>query len=112
MDSILTTIKKMLGIAEDYTHFDVDIVIDINATLMVLTQLGVGPTQGYLITSAEDEWDDFLDGAINLEAIKTYIYLKVKLMFDPPQTSFAIESANRMITELEWRINLEAERSS
>ena len=101
----------MLGIAEDYDHFDTDIIVNINTVLMGLTQLGVGPQEGFLITDESDEWKDLVGESINLEAVKTYMYMKVKLMFDPPQTSFAIESANRIISELEWRLNLQAERS-
>lgn len=111
MESILTTIKKLLGITADYKHFDTDIIVHINTVLMALNQIGVGPTDPYLITSEIETWDDFLGGAKNLEAVKTYIYLKVRLAFDPPANSSLIEAINRSINELEWRLNAAAESS-
>lgn len=105
-DSILTSIKKLLGIAEDYEHFDQDIIMHINAVLMILTQLGVGPSDGFLITDDSESWSDFVNDATNLGALQSYVYMKVKLMFDPPQNSFTVESMNKLITELEWRINV------
>lgn len=109
MDSILTSIKKLLGIAEDYTHFDGDIIIHINAVFMILTQIGVGPASGFSITSNTETWTDFLGDLTELEAVKTYTYLKVRLLFDPPTSSSILESMNRMISELEWRLNVQAE---
>lgn len=110
MDSILTSIKKDLGIAEDYTHFDADIIMHINSVLMVLTQLGVGPVEGFQIEDAEDTWDDFIpENFTNFAAVKSYIYLKVKLLFDPPLSSTVIEAMNRMLTEFEFRLNLAGE---
>lgn len=108
-DSILTSIKKLLGPEEDYTHFDKDIIIHINSVFLALTQLGVGPTEGFLITGKDEKWSDFIKDSKKFEAIKTYIFLKVKLIFDPPLNSSTIEAYNRSISELEWRINLEAE---
>ena len=81
MESILKSIKKLLGIQEDYTHFDQDIILHINAAFMVLNQLGVGPETCFYIEDDTSEWEDFLDGAQNIEAVKTYIYLKVRLLF-------------------------------
>ena len=112
MKSILTSIKKMLGIAEDYEHFDSDIIMHINTVFMSLNQLGVGPAKGFSITSKYETWDAFISENDNLEAIKSYIYLKVKLLFDPPTSSSVIDSMNRMISELEWRLNLAVEPSS
>ena len=112
MESILTSIKKLLGIAEDYDHFDVDLIIHINTVLMGLTQMGVGPTEGYMITSSFNTWDQFIDEDKNLAAVKSYVYLKVKLLFDPPLGSAHIETINRAISELEWRLNIEAESAS
>lgn len=109
MESILTSIKKLLGIAEDYTHFDDDIIIHINTVFMTLTQLGVGPTSGFSITSNSEMWTDFLGNTMDLEAVKTYTYLKVRLLFDPPSSSSVLESMNRMISEFEWRINFQVE---
>lgn len=107
--SILTSIKKLLGLAEDYTAFDTDIIIHINTVLMVLHQLGVGPEEGFTIKSVKDKWSDFVDDDANLEAIKTYIYLKVKLVFDPPQSGATMEALQNSIKEYEWRLNVQAE---
>lgn len=106
MESILTSIKKLLGIEEDYEHFDQDIIIHINSALMILTQLGVGPSRGFMISDKTSLWSDFIPDEHGLEAVKTYIYLKVKLLFDPPLSSSVIELINRSISELEWRINI------
>lgn len=110
MDSILTSIKKMLGITEDYTHFDADIIIHINAVFSILTQLGVGPSEGFTIQDEKAIWLDFLKDETKMEAVKSYIYLKVKLLFDPPLSSAVIESTNRMISEYEWRLNVAGEK--
>lgn len=106
MESILTSIKKLLGITEDYEHFDQDIIIHINSVFSILNQLGVGPSEGFSISDKSSVWSDFVSDSTKLELIKSYAYLKVKLFFDPPISSAAIESANRMISELEWRINV------
>ena len=108
-DSILTSIKKLLGPEEEYDYFDTDIIIHINSALMVLTQLGIGPSTGFFITDKSAVWQDFLSDMDGLQAVKTYIYLKVKLVFDPPQSAAGIESYNKMINELEWRLNIAAE---
>lgn len=112
MDSILTSIKKLLGIAEEYTQFDMDIIKHINTVFMILTQIGVGPPEGFSITGADETWDKFLSGSTNLEGVKTYVYMKVQLMFDPPTSSAKLDSANRVINELEWRLNLAGESNS
>ena len=109
MESILTSIKKLLGITEEYTHFDADLIMHINSVLMVLNQLGVGPTECFRIEDELATWEDFLGESQNYEAIKSYMHLKVKLLFDPPLSSAVIESTNRMISEFEWRLNVEAE---
>jgi len=106
MDSILTSIKKLLGIAEDYEHFDTDIIMHINSTLMILNQLGVGPIEGFAIKDKTSTWNEFIKDSINIESVKTYTYLKVRLMFDPPQSSAVMEAINRQINELEWRLNV------
>jgi len=108
MDSILTSIKKLLGISEDYTQFDDDIIMHINTVFLNLTQLGVGPETGFSIEDDSAEWSDFIDIESNaqLHAIKTYMYLRVKLLFDPPLSSAVIDSTNRIISELEWRLNV------
>lgn len=110
-DSILTSIKKLLGITEEYEHFDQDIIIHINSVFMILNQLGVGPTNGFSITDKTAVWSDFISEGANLESVKSYIYLKVRLLFDPPTTSAVMESMNRMISELEFRLNVSVESS-
>lgn len=106
MESILTSIKKLLGITEEYTHFDTDLIIHINSVFMVLTQLGVGPEEGFFIEDEDAIWFDFVGENSAIELIKSYVYLKVKLLFDPPTSSAVIESTNRMISEFEWRLNV------
>lgn len=108
MDSILTSIKKLLGIQEDYTHFDTDIIIHVNSALMILNQLGVGPLGGFSIVDSSTTWDEFIpEDDKNFEAAKTYVYMKVKLIFDPPSSSAVIESMNRIISEIEWRLTVQ-----
>lgn len=109
MDSILTSVKKMLGITEECKDFDPDIIMHINTVLMILTQLGVGPEEGFYIEDDTSFWDDFVKDLSKLEAIKTYVYMKVRLMFDPPTSSSAMEATNRIIDELEWRLNIAGE---
>lgn len=111
-ESILTSVKKMLGITDDYTHFDSDITIHINSVFMILSQLGVGPVNGFTITDKSDTWSDFIPADNkNFESVKTYVYLKVKLLFDPPMSSAVMEAMKQMISELEWRLNVEAEQT-
>lgn len=109
MESILTSIKKMLGIVEEYTHFDQDLIIHINSVLMILTQMGVGPSTGFSISDETATWEDFLGTDTRFESVKSYIYLKVRLLFDPPQSSALIESTNKLISELEWRLFVAAD---
>lgn len=105
MDSILTSIKKVLGIEEEYEHFDVDLIMSINTVLSILTQMGIGPKNGFSITSKLETWEDFLgDKLPNLQMVKSYVEKKVKLMFDPPQSSTLVNVMNETIKELEWRI--------
>lgn len=106
MDSILTSIKKLLGIAEEYDHFDPDIIMHINTVFSVLTQLGVGPPEGFSIIDKTAVWYDYVKSDSRLEMLKSYMYLKVKLLFDPPLGTASIEAINRQISELEWRINV------
>ena len=105
-DSILTTIKKLLGITEEYEHFDQDIIMHINSVFMILTQLGVGPSNGFSISDKTATWDEFIEEGTNLEAVKSYVYMKVRLLFDPPLSSAVMECINRSINELEWRLNV------
>lgn len=109
MESILTSIKKMLGVTEEYNYFDADIIMHINSVLMILTQLGVGPAEGFIIEDETSTWADFIPDSTRFEAVKSYVFLKVKLLFDPPASSSVIESYNRSITEFEWRLNANAE---
>ena len=108
MESILTSIKKLLGIMSDYTNFDDDIIIHINTAFAMLNQLGVGPEGGFMIVDANSRWEDYTTEK-NLNMVKTYIYLKVRLLFDPPTSSALIESINRTLSEIEWRIFLEGD---
>lgn len=110
MTSILTSVKKMLGIAEEYDHFDSDIIMHINSVFAILTQLGVGPKEGFFIEDDTTSWSDFIQSNSLLNPVKSYMYLKVKLLFDPPISSSVIESTNRLISELEWRINVAADK--
>ncbi len=109
MDSILTSIKKLLGITEEYTHFDSDIIMHINSVFMVLNQLGVGPSNGFRIEDDSATWDEYITEDDNLDAVKSYIHLKVKLLFDPPLSAAVMEATKQMINELEWRLNVETE---
>ncbi len=109
MESILVSIKKLLGITEDYTHFDMDIIMHINSVFSVLTQLGVGPADGFAIQDEKAVWSEFMGDDQKIELVKSYMYLKVRLLFDPPLSSAVIESINRMISEYEWRLNLAGE---
>ena len=105
MDSILISVKKMLGITADYTHFDADIIMHINSVFMILHQLGVGPEEGFMIESDRETWDEFIKDEFTIESVKSYMYLKVGLLFDPPTSSNVMEAKNRLANELEWRLN-------
>ena len=111
MDSILTSIKKMLGITEDYTHFDTDIVIHINSVFSILTQLGVGPPEGFYIQDNTRICYEYISDPNKIEMVKSYMYLKVRLLFDPPSSSSVIEAFNKQISEFEWRLNVAVETS-
>lgn len=106
MESILTSVKKMLGIPEDYEHFDADIIMHINSVFMILTQLGVGPAEGFTIMDEDATWNDFIQDSKKIQSVKSYMYLKVRLLFDPPLSSAVIDSMTRLINELEWRLNV------
>lgn len=111
MDSILTSVKKIIGIAEEDESFDADIIMHINAVLMTVCQLGVGPSNGFIVTSKNDTWTDFFSETRPIEAIKSYIGLKVRLLFDPPTSGSVSDAIKNNISELEWRINVMAETS-
>ncbi len=108
-ESILTSIKKLLGITEEYTHFDADIIMHINTVFMILMQLGVGPTSGFSISDSDAVWGDFISSEKQLEAVRTYTYLRVKMMFDPPTTGTVIQATENLIKELEFRLNVEVD---
>lgn len=112
MESILTSIKKLLGIAEEYKQFDADLIMHINSVFLVLTQLGVGPETGFMIEDDTAEWIDFIAESAQLQAVKSYMYLKVKVLFDPPLSSTTLQSMNNIIAEFEWRIRLAAEETA
>lgn len=103
-NSILNSVKKTLGLAVDYTAFDVDIILHINSVFSTLTQIGVGPEDGYSIENSTPTWDAFIGTDKNLNSVKSYVYLKVRLLFDPPTTSFAITAMENQIKEIEWRL--------
>lgn len=105
-ESILKSTKKVLGLAEDYTAFDLDVLTHINAAFSILCQLGVGPEQGFTVEDANDLWSEFNVPVEQLNLVKTYVYLKVRILFDPPSTSYHLTAANDQIKEYEWRLNV------
>ena len=109
MDSILDSIKKLLGIQPEYKSFDQDIMMHINAVFVVLNQLGIGPSEGFSINSRDIKWSKY-STELNINLVKTYVYLKVRLMFDPPASATLVDSINAMIKELEWRLYLEGDK--
>lgn len=109
MENILDSIKKLLGIDETDLNFDQELIMHINSVFMVLNQLGVGPVGGFKISSNEETWTDFVGARLDLESVKSYIYLKVRLLFDPPQNSFLVGSIEKQIEEHEWRLQVQVE---
>ena len=112
MDSILTSVKKIIGISEEDESFDTDLIMHINSVLMILNQLGVGPEDGFSITDKSAVWTDVIGDNKLIEAIKTFVGLKVRLIFDPPTSSAVLDSINKTISELEWRINVMVENKA
>lgn len=114
MDSILLTVKKMLGLAPDYNAFDTDILVNINAAFMSLMQIGIGPKTGYTVTGDTETWDDYISSMTQpmteLGALQNYVYLKVKTVFDPPTSSFVLDSMNKLMLEYEYRLNLQVDK--
>ena len=106
MDSILTSVKKMLGIPEVYEQFDADLIMHINSVFFILYELGVGPTTPFTIEDKTQTWDEFIDNSKSIELVKSYMYLKVRVLFDPPTIGSVMESANKQIAEFEWRLNV------
>lgn len=109
MESILDSVKKMLGIALEYTHFDADIIMHINSVFMILEQLGVGPKGGFSIEDNTSVWDDYLEDPTKLLMVKSYIALRVRLLFDPPTSSAHMDCIKQQIAEFEWRMNTAVE---
>ena len=105
-ESILTSIKKLLNIPADYAVFDQDILIHINSAFGTLHQLGLGPVEGFEISDDSVTWNAFMGGDPKLNSVRTYVFLKVKLPFDPPPTSFGLDALKQQISELEWRLNV------
>ena len=112
MGSILNDVKKPLGLEADYTAFDADITMFINAAISTLTQIGIGPSTGFSIKDSTADWPDFLGDATDLEEVKTYIFLRVRLLFDPPTTAAVLESYKEEIRQHEWRLSVKADASA
>lgn len=108
-DSILLSIKKNLGLDPLMTHFDPDIIICINSAFNILSQLGVGPTDGFCISSNDNTWDEFIGENKNLNMVKSYIYLKTKMLFDPPTGNAILEAYKDQIREFESRLNYQVD---
>lgn len=110
-ESILISTKKILGIAEDYTVFDLDIITHINTAFSTLTQLGVGPAEGFMIEDETAAWSEFdpVGDDRNYNAVRSYVFLRVRMLFDPPTTSYLITAMEKQIQELEWRLNVHRE---
>jgi hypothetical protein len=104
-DSILTNVKKNLGLVEANTDYDPEIILFINGVFSTLNQLGIGPETGFSIVDKTPTWDAFIGTNPKLNSVKTYVYLKVRLLFDPPQTSYLVDAFNQQAKELEWRLN-------
>lgn len=111
MESILLSVKKLLGIDAEYTIFDPDIIMHINTAFSVLNQLGVGPEKGFMIEGVDETWDMYITD-YNFMMVKSFIFLKVRILFDPPSNSFLIESMNRQLDELTWRLEVEANKDN
>lgn len=108
MESILKSIKKLLGISDEETNFDSDIIMHINSVFAILNQMGVGPSKCFEIVDDTAVWNDFVEDDASYNNVKTYIYMKVRLMFDPPMSSSVLSAMERQISELEWRLNVNA----
>lgn len=109
--SILNSTKKVLGIAPDYMAFDLDIITHINTAFSTLTQLGVGPVTGFMIEDDSAVWTDFIADDLQYNSVKSYVFLRVRQLFDPPATSYLIASFDAQIKELEWRLNVHREET-
>jgi hypothetical protein len=105
-ESILLSTKKILGLESEYTPFDLDVITHINAAFSILNQLGIGPEEGYFISDETNLWTEFVAPENQLNLVKTYVFLKVRILFDPPSTSFLLETYDNQIKEYEWRLNI------
>lgn len=108
-NSILTSTKKILGIAEEYTAFDQDILVHINTAFSVLHQMGIGPANGFMIEDEGSEWTEFIGNDYALNMVRSYVFLKVRMLFDPPTTSFLLDAMEKQVQEFEWRISTHRE---
>lgn len=108
-ESILITIKKKLGLSKDYDAFDTDVITNINSSLMILGQLGVGQSTGFRITGPDETWSNFIGDRIDLEGIKDFIYMKARIVFDPPSSAAALQALKEEVKELEFRLNVQVD---
>lgn len=111
MESILTSVKKLLGMTEEYAVFDTDLIMHINSVFMTLNQMGVGPEEPFSITDATATWSDFVGERTDLAAVKSYMALKVRMLFDPPQSSVTMDAMKNQISELEWRLYIACDKA-
>lgn len=110
-NSILNSTKKLLGLDPNYKVFDLDILSHINSAMMTLSQLGIISNAGYMVVDETDEWSDVVTTEANVSAIRTYVYLKVKYVFDPPNNSFGLDAIKKQMDELEWRMNVQVDHT-
>ena len=110
-ESILQTVKATIGITSDQTHFDSEILMHINSIIAKLNQIGIGPTEGFRVEDESSDWSSFIGDDPNLDMVKDYISISVKLAFDPPSNSFAIDSLRKITDEYEWRLSVKATES-
>jgi hypothetical protein len=104
-NSILNSVKKVLGMEASYTAFDTDVLMHINTAFSTLHQLGVGPPDAFVVSNSTPEWSSFIASVDGIEAVRSYVFLRVRLLFDPPTTSFGITAMENMVKEMEWRLN-------
>lgn len=109
MESILASISKLIGNGENSDYYDPDLIIHINSVLSELNQIGIGPEEGFIITDNTATWNDFIGDTKIIEMVKTFVYLKVKLIFDPPLSSSVLDAMERQISKLEWRLSVALE---
>lgn len=103
-ESILKTIKQLVGCPDDFEQFDLDLTIHINSSFATLTHLGIGPKEGYRITGVDNVWSEFEDDPQKLSLIKDYVYIKTRLLFDPPTNGSLMDSLTEQLKEMEWRL--------